>query len=325
MREVEDPKAPRISVVMPIRNGAYTVRKTLESLLAQTVSPDELIIVDDSSDDESVRIVKDILDERDRAYVFVEHQESKGLAHSYNDGIRRSTGQLVVTLHCDVVLQGETALERLVEPLRENENVVMAYHFVDHPLEVWETYGFWQKCFFARQAGRRQSGMDGKFDCFRKSALEKVGLFDGETFFRAGEDGDMFRKLARYGAIVKADAGILHLHDLDPNFNMANIVHKHAQYAESQGAIFRRYGLASVKECVRVFFREIMVLVLFIPGIRVVGLLCVAVYSVAYCGILFAKEWRNVRILLVPFLNVFLLFVSCVFSARGFIQGRQAL
>ena len=321
----EVPKTTGVSVVMPMRNGASTVRRSLESLLEQAEPFDELIVVDDKSTDDSVRIARKTLQSSGHTYLLVEHERSEGLACSYNDGIRRASGELIVTMHCDVVLQGEKALGQLVAPLRKNRDVVLAYHCVDHPRSVWETYNFWQKCFFARQVGRRQSGMDGKFDCLRKSALEEVGLFDGETFRRAGEDGDVFRKLAAKGETVKTDSAILHLHSLDPDFRMSNIIYKHAQYAESQGAILRRYGCTSLRECARAFFREIMVLMLLVPGIRLVALALIVAYSVAYCSSLYSTEWKNGRIILVPFLNIVLLLVSCAFSVRGFARGRQTL
>ncbi len=317
--------AMKVSVVMPLRNAAHTVAGTLRSLVQQNTAIHELIVVDDASTDESVSVVRSVLDGTQLPFVLVQHAKSLGLAQSYNDGISRSSGDLIVTLHSDVVIQGAGALEQLVGPFLLNDKVLATYHYVDHPLELWKTYNFWQKCFFARQLGVRQRGLDGKFDCFRRTALEAAGMFDGQTFRRAGEDGDIVRKLLTRGEVLGTDAGILHLHSRDPHFSMQHIIYKHAQYAESQGAIYRRYGCGSLTETVRAFFREILVVMLLIPWIRIPGAVVIMVYAFAYSHKLYAREWRDPRIVFVPFLNILLLFVSCIFSVRGFLRGRQTL
>ena len=316
---------PRISIVMPMRNAASTVARTVESLLSQELPFDELLVVDDASTDDSVEILRESLSASNREYRLIRHQASVGLAESYNDGIRNSTGDLIVTLHSDVVLLSHTALDMLVLPFRKSGTVVAAYHQVDHPLNVWRTYNFWQKCFFSRQAGVRQRGLDGKFDCFLRSALNAVGLFDSKAFRCAGEDGDIVRKLSKKGEVVASDAVILHLHSLDPSFGVRDIVFKHAQYAESQGAIYRRYGILSVRDFMRTFFREGLVIMLLVPWLRVPATVLTIAYLVGYSRRLYAHEWRNPRMLLVPFLNVFLLLVSCYASFRGFARGKQTL
>lgn len=315
----------RISVVMPMRNAGSTVAKTIASLLEQKPPFDELIVVDDASTDASIAIVESMLAAQPHKHLIIRHPKSIGLASSYNDGIQHSSGDLVVTLHSDVVLVGETALTLLITPLLKHDSVVATYHHVDHPLDIWSKYNFWQKCFFARQAGVRQHGMDGKFDCFSRATLLAVGMFDGETFRRAGEDGDIIRKLSRKGKVVQSDAIILHLHSLDPHFGVREIFFKHAQYAEAQGAICRRYGLSSPLDFVRTFFREILVATLFLPWLRIAGIALICLYAFAYCRRLYASEWRNPRVLLIPFINIALLGVSVVFSLRGFLRGRQTL
>jgi glycosyltransferase involved in cell wall biosynthesis len=314
-----------ISVVMPMRNAASTVGKTLASLFQQTRHFDELIIVDDASEDDSIAVVEKAMAAGRHEYVLLRHPTSLGLAASYNDGVFRSTGAFIVTLHSDVVLADEAALDLLVRPFIEQDDVVATFHQVDHPLDLWKSYNFWQKCFFARQAGVRQKGLDGKFDCFSREALLAVGLFDGKTFRRAGEDGDIVRKLSSNGKVVETGAVVLHLHSLDPHFGPRDIIFKHAQYAESQGALLRRYGHMSPAVFARTFFREILAVMLLLPWIRIAGTALIAVYAFVYSERLYLHEWRNPRALVVPLLNLLLLPVSLFFSLRGFVTRRQTL
>src|SRR4030042_5177096 len=205
----------KISVIMPVHNGESTLRKTLESLLAQSKKFDELVVVDDASGDSSVSVIKKYLDGK-KNYKLLQNEKCLGLAAAYNRGIQESIGELIIALHQDILLEKD-ALEKLVEPLAD-EKVVASTHIVAYPMEIWNKYNFWQKCLFARLAGKIFSGIDGKFDCFRKSALLEAGLFDEIHFKTAGGAGDMVYKLKKIGKMAEQKAKIIHLHKVDSHF-----------------------------------------------------------------------------------------------------------
>ena len=99
----------KISVIIPLYNGEQTIKKTLDSLFSQKKFFDEVIIVDDGSSDESLEIAKNF------EVKVIEHNKNKGLAASYNSGIRKAMGEVVVFLHQDVILYTE-AMEKIIEP-----------------------------------------------------------------------------------------------------------------------------------------------------------------------------------------------------------------
>jgi len=311
-----------ISVIMPVHNGESTLEKTLESLLAESKKFDELIIIDDASSDGSVQTIKEYLDGKQK-YALIQNEKQIGLAAAYNKGIRMAAGDLVVTLHQDILLEKD-ALEKLIEPFAD-EKVVASTHVVAHPMEIWSKYNFWQKCFFARLAGKDFSGIDGKFDCFRRSALEKVGLFDEKNFRTAGEDGDMVHKLGHIGKIVFTKAKIIHLHKVDSRFSWKDIVCKQAQYSEAQGVLFRRGRIRNLSSFAKSFFREILLLGLFVPYVRIFSLALIISYSFLYTRLVFSKNYNDKRILVLPFLNIGLLFVSLACSLKGFVYGKQKM
>ena len=306
----------KISVIIPLYNGEQTIKKTLDSLFSQKKFFDEVIIVDDGSSDESLEIAKNF------EVKVIEHNKNKGLAASYNSGIRKAMGEVVVFLHQDVILYTE-AMEKIIEPF-DNSQVVCAYHYVFQPFEIWDKYSFWQKYFFCRWVNKKVYGMNGKFDAFSKRVLFEAGLFDEERFKSAGEDGDIMIRLKDKGEIVKTEAGILHLHQFEKNFGFKDILYKQAQLSEAQGALFRKHGLFSGPVgLVKSFFREILLVALLIPYLNWLALILVVVYIFLISRQMYFHEYKNPRILILPFLNVFLLLVSLFFSARGFIQGRQ--
>lgn len=312
----------RISIIIPVYNGESTIKETLKSLMRQTKKFDELIIIDDASTDKSVKCIRDFLGAR-REYKLFCNENRLGLAGSYNKGIRASRGDLIVTLHQDVILKNES-LKELVKPFGD-DRIVAAGHVVTHPLEIWEKYNFWQKCFFARLVDKDFSGIDGKFDCFRRSALEKVGLFDETHFKTAGEDGDMVYRLKKIGRVVDTKAKIIHLHEIDPEFSWRDIVYKQAQYSEAQGALLARSRVRSARSFGKSFFRELMLLGLIFPYLRIFSLVLILIYSFLYTKIVFTKEYKDKRVLILMFFNMFLLFVSLIYSLKGFIYGEQEI
>jgi len=312
----------KITVIMPVYNGESTIEKTLVGLLVQSKKFDELIVIDDGSKDRSVERLKNFLDGR-MDYNLIQNEKRLGLAAGYNRGIKSAKGDLIVTLHQDIILEKDS-LEKLVEPFHDKK-VVAASHIVSHPLEVWNKYNFWQKSFFGRLAGKDFSGIDGKFDAFRKSALEKAGLFDDKHFHTAGEDGDMVFKLKKMGKIADTEARIIHLHKVDPNFSWKDIVHKQAQYSEAQGVLLALGRIRNLETFGRSFFRELMLLALVVPYLNIVSLISIALYSFLYTKIIFEKNYKDKRIFILSLFNIFLLFVSSFYSLRGFIYGKQRI
>jgi glycosyltransferase involved in cell wall biosynthesis len=311
-----------ISIIMPVYKGASTVQKTLESLLSQTKKFDELIIINDASPDNSKYIIEDYLKNKIE-YKIIDHKKNWGLARSLNDGISKSTGNLIVTLHQDVIFEPD-ALSFLIEPFADPD-LVAAGHVSAFPLDQWKKYSFWKKCFFARFAGKEFSGLNGQFDCFRKNALEKVGLFDGKTFKSAGEDADILFKLKKIGKIVYPKAKIIHLQSLDQNFSYKDIVFKQKQHSEARGTLLRLGRIESFANICKIFFREIMIISLLVPFLNIFSLVLIVGYSFIYTWPVYLEEYKNPRIILLPFFNIYLLFVGFYYSLRGFVYGKQRI
>jgi glycosyltransferase involved in cell wall biosynthesis len=87
-----DTPAPVISVVVPTYNRADNIRRCLDSVLNQTISPSEIIVVDDGSSDETVKRVKEIRDARVRCVVL---EKNSGAQAARNRGIREATGDWI--------------------------------------------------------------------------------------------------------------------------------------------------------------------------------------------------------------------------------------
>jgi glycosyltransferase involved in cell wall biosynthesis len=107
---------PRVTVVMAAYNAAQFLRDAVASVLAQTYSDFELIVVDDASSDDSLSILQAFGDPRMRT---IQHSTNMGAALSRNDALVAASGEFVAIMDADD-LCAPTRLERQVAFLDAN-------------------------------------------------------------------------------------------------------------------------------------------------------------------------------------------------------------
>lgn len=89
----------RFSVIIPLYNKAPYVAKAIQSVLAQTFTDYEMVIVDDGSKDESAEIAAQIIDGHDNCRLI--KQENAGVSVARNNGVAVSQGEYLCFLDAD--------------------------------------------------------------------------------------------------------------------------------------------------------------------------------------------------------------------------------
>jgi glycosyltransferase involved in cell wall biosynthesis len=129
----------KVSVVLPIYNVERYIAETVQSVLAQTYTNFELIIVDDESPDHSVEICRQFQDSRIR----IINQKNRGLAGARNTGIFHAQGDYIALLDGDDLWLPEK-LQKQVEHLERSPQVGVSFcrsAFVDEagkPLGIYQ-------------------------------------------------------------------------------------------------------------------------------------------------------------------------------------------
>jgi glycosyltransferase involved in cell wall biosynthesis len=181
---------PLISIIIPCYNGEAYLHQAIESALAQSYEPIEVIVVDDGSSDRSV----DIAHGYPVRYI---HQENRGVSSARNLGIQASRGACIAFLDADDRLRCD-AVEAGVQALTEHPECAMAVG--DH---VFITPGgsylassrknppsaFHYEALLVSNFIEVTSSV-----LFRRSVLVEVGLF--KTELRAAEDYDLYLRIA---------------------------------------------------------------------------------------------------------------------------------
>ena len=98
-RATDEGKAPAVSVIVPVYNVEKYLRQCLDSILAQTFTDFELLLIDDGSPDTSGAICDEYASRDPRVRVF--HKENGGVSSARNLGIDESKGELICFVDSD--------------------------------------------------------------------------------------------------------------------------------------------------------------------------------------------------------------------------------
>lgn len=121
-------EAGLVSVVLPAFNGADLIREAIDSILTQTYTRLELIIVDDGSTDGTAAIADEYARQDSRVRVI--HQENRKLPRALSEGMRQTRGEFLTWTSCDNRLKPH-CLERLVADLSARPTCDMIYANID--------------------------------------------------------------------------------------------------------------------------------------------------------------------------------------------------
>ena len=115
----------KISVIIPVFNAEGFLKKTIESVVNQTLKDIEIICVDDGSTDNSLDVLNELKGSYDSLRVY--SQENQGPAVARNLGLKNATGEFLSFLDADDIFVDENALEEMYDFAIKNElNVVSA-------------------------------------------------------------------------------------------------------------------------------------------------------------------------------------------------------
>ena len=128
-KEKELPKRPRVSVLLGVYNGEKTIRRAIDSVLAQTLSSLELLVVNDASTDHTADIVRSYRDPRVR--FFEMSQNSGGPALPRYVAYKESKGDFIAFIdHDDLYLPENLAKKVAYLDAHPNIDVVESYTWV---------------------------------------------------------------------------------------------------------------------------------------------------------------------------------------------------
>ncbi len=130
---------PKISIIIPAFNAENHINQAITSALSQSYNNIEVIVVDDGSSDNTVKIVKSFTDERLK---LLENEENRGVSYSRNRAIEEASGMWIALLDADD-WYAPNRLEKLV-PIALSENADLLaddiYFIREKESSPWSTF-----------------------------------------------------------------------------------------------------------------------------------------------------------------------------------------
>lgn len=212
---------PLVSVVIPAFNAEKTIEETIQSVLNQTFSDFELIVVNDGSTDRTLETINQIKDPRIKIFSY---PNSGCVAISRNRGFTHASGEYIAFLDADDLWKPEK-IEAQVAALKVNPQAAVAYSWVDR---IDDNNQFLQKGSRVNINGKVYAELlvsnfldNGSNPLIRKEAFQEIKGFD-ETLLHA-EDQDLYIRLAaRYDFVVVPHPHILYR--VSANSKSANVI-----------------------------------------------------------------------------------------------------
>lgn len=245
-------KDPLVTVLLPAYNAELYLAEAVESILKQTFSDFELLVINDGSKDRSSEIVRSFKDERIR---LVENETNLRLIATLNKGIKLAKGKYIARMDADDVslpdrLQKQVAFMEAhpeagvcgtwFEQLG-NPGKVVKYPESDAAIRVMMLY---------------QTPFCHPSVILRKEVLEKNQVFFSPDFIH-GEDYEMWIRLSSYTRFANIPEVLLHYRVHESSVSVSN---QSVQQEKTYNVIrlaFQKAGMSISNEEITVF-RQVM-------------------------------------------------------------------
>ena len=140
---------PRLSVIIPIYNSQNTLKKCVDSVLAQSFTDMEIILVDDGSEDDSLKICREYEQQDKRIVVF--HKENEGLVAARKSGLSIAKGEYIGFVDSDDFIDSTMYADLMVEADKNESDIVAGGVILDYPQYSKECYSLLPVGFYARE------------------------------------------------------------------------------------------------------------------------------------------------------------------------------
>jgi glycosyltransferase involved in cell wall biosynthesis len=174
-----------VSVIIPVYNGERHLAQSIESVLNQSLRPDEIIVVDDGSTDHTARVAKSF------SQVKYLYQDNQGPGGARNTGVKLASGTVLTFLDCDD-LWTQDKLGCQIELLAQRPEIDMVFGQVEQ---------FYSPELNYEPPGKLpvQTGLLLGSCAVRKTSFFKVGAF--ATRYGLGEFIDWYARAQEKGLV----------------------------------------------------------------------------------------------------------------------------
>lgn len=113
----------KVSIIIPVYNAEKTIEKCISSILKQTYKDYELLLIDDGSTDNSLKVIKKYSKYKN---IRILNQENHGVAYTRNRGIKEATGDYIMFIDNDDFIDSDYIEQHVTAISKENSDIVIS-------------------------------------------------------------------------------------------------------------------------------------------------------------------------------------------------------
>jgi glycosyltransferase involved in cell wall biosynthesis len=236
---------PKVSVVIPVKNGAAHIKELLDSLMQVEYSKAklEIIVVDGNSTDETRQIVS-------QYPVRLLTEERPGLNGARNTGIKHSTGEIVMFTDFDCIIP-EDWIKNIVENFQDANVGCVGGNVLGYYEDFLSRYAD-ESVMPVMRIFKKREVLDsvkppmhypaGCNMAFKRQAIETTGAFDESIKYGFDED-ELVERICKkgYKMVLDPDVLVMHKH----RSTMPNLLKQTFAYGKGLGNLLKTLGLES--------------------------------------------------------------------------------
>lgn len=261
-----DPRAPAVSVVIPIYNSARTITEVLAALSRSEFQDFEIVMVHDSSTDDTAEVLKELSKQYD--FRLLEFPENRGVSKARNTGAEAARGEILFFIDADCIVRPDT-LRLCIEELAKGESICVGGAYTP---DAWDQdfYSNFQSLYinYVETKNERPDYIATHCMAIPKKIYQKFGGFREDYFVghaASVEDVELSHRLLAAGYTLSRPHGIevQHMFGYDLKKSIQNAIKKSkywTMYSLHNRDVMKDSGAASYELKIDVFSQSLIAL-----------------------------------------------------------------
>lgn len=241
----------KVSIVTPVNNSSATIERNIRSVIDQTYSEIEHIIVDNSSSDNSLEIIRRLYSEVGKESMLkIISENDRGISDAFNKGIRNSVGEIIGILNSDDFYCFNEVVKTITDAFNSDTQLLFVHGNIFFEDEQFGSNI--RKPLLCKINEAMPYNHPTMF--FRKSLYDKYGLFDEgyryamdyELVYRFEKSVENFREKGKYidgnPLVQMAAGGASWKYEIESVRELKKIINKYGDWNFSaKKSVFARF------------------------------------------------------------------------------------
>ena len=190
--------SPLVSIIVPVYNAENTVIATIKSIVSQTYTNWELLIINDGAKDSSDILIKNFIAENSEVKGTIKYitQENAGVSNARNKGLKLATGDFIAFVDSDDVWK-KNKIEVQMDEMDNNKNVdLLATTIIGEQFNILFRQKEERLVYIPPKKLLLKNYLVTSTLLFKAEILKKVGYFNEEM--RYAEDLEFFVRISKH-------------------------------------------------------------------------------------------------------------------------------